>query len=79
MRTNFSMPDVLSIALGGGTHVKVDHDTVRTHTHSHAYIHTQGSPQFIQSSKVIVISSTPAWCNPSSLLGEPRYVHVYAY
>ena len=53
------MPDVLSIALGGGTHVKVDHDTVRTHTHSHAYVHTQGSPQFIQSSKVIVISSTP--------------------
>ena len=39
MRTNFSMPDVLSIALGGGTRVEVDHDTVRTHTHSHAYMY----------------------------------------
>ena len=53
MRTNFSMPDVLSIALGGGTRVKVDNDTVRTHTHIH--VHTQGPPpQLIQASLIIV-------------------------
>ena len=30
MRTNFCMPDVLSVALGGGTCVDVDSNTVST-------------------------------------------------
>ena len=38
MRTNFSMPDVLSIALGGGTRVKVDLATVRMVTHTHTHV-----------------------------------------
>ena len=35
MRTNFCMPDVLSIALGGGTCVRTDPSTVRIFTFSY--------------------------------------------
>ena len=55
MRTNFSMPDVLSIALGGGTRVKVDSDTVRTHTHTHMHI-------IFYVHKVFPSSFKQVWC-----------------